>query len=577
MRAPLLLVVLLVLVSLATPAMATPSQASQPTSFSLPTADLAEVDLQTLPALDSRALDAAERAARRNAPIGAVAPRFAEPVPVDFTPYDSGTWQALDDGSRLWRLRLRSPGAVNLNLALIPFRPPEGARLWVYGPDRAVVHGPFVGHRDHDLPELWTPLVPGEEIVVELVLPASVADADPGVTISRLHHGFRGLRQATQVDTRDGQGSCNNDVACAEADPWRDQTRAVAWFTLNGIGACSGQLINNTLQDGRPYFLTAFHCGVSANNASTTVFYWQVESPTCGALSGGDLSKTTNGATWRADDPATDFALLELPAQPPADFDVYYVGWDISGAVPQGAVGIHHPELQEKAISFDTNPLTTNSGVPGLTDGTHWRVGNWEDGTTEPGSSGSCIYDPTNQLCVGILTGGFASCQDLREDYYGKLAVAWSGGSTTTRLQSWLDPAGLGVTSFSGYDPSDAPTGTTCTPDADTMCLRDGRFLIEVTYSDFDGNVDAAQVANAGTSDSGLFWFFQPDNWELLVKVLDGCGVNGNYWVFAAGTTNVGWLLEITDLDNGTRWTGTNPLGQPAPAITDTNAFATCP
>ena len=76
---------------------------------------------------------------------------------------------------------------------------------------------------------------------------------------------------------------------------------------------------------------------------------------------------------------------------------------------------------------------------------------------------------------------------------------------------------------------------------------------------------------------SGNFFFFSPANWEMLVKVLDGCAFNGHYWVFASGATDVGWELTIEDTESGETWTGSNPLGQRSPAITDTAAFATCP
>ncbi|MCP4658622.1 MAG: hypothetical protein GY856_24695 [bacterium] len=80
-----------------------------------------------------------------------------------------------------------------------------------------------------------------------------------------------------------------------------------------------------------------------------------------------------------------------------------------------------------------------------------------------------------------------------------------------------------------------------------------------------------------GSDDSGLLWFFDPDNWELLVKVLDGCAVNQRYWVFAAATTNVETTLEVTDSLSGQMKTYHNPLGTSAAAVTDTFAFATCP
>ncbi|MCP4658010.1 MAG: hypothetical protein GY856_21585 [bacterium] len=80
-----------------------------------------------------------------------------------------------------------------------------------------------------------------------------------------------------------------------------------------------------------------------------------------------------------------------------------------------------------------------------------------------------------------------------------------------------------------------------------------------------------------GSDDSGLFWFFDPDNWEMLVKVLDACGLNGRYWVFAAATTNVEYTLRVVDTETDSVVEYHNPLGTASPAITDTSAFATCP
>jgi hypothetical protein len=78
------------------------------------------------------------------------------------------------------------------------------------------------------------------------------------------------------------------------------------------------------------------------------------------------------------------------------------------------------------------------------------------------------------------------------------------------------------------------------------------------------------------SDDSGIFWFFDPENWEMLVKVLDGCALNGHYWIFAAATTNVEYTLRVTDALTGRSKSYFNPLGNAAAAITDAGAFATC-
>ena len=79
------------------------------------------------------------------------------------------------------------------------------------------------------------------------------------------------------------------------------------------------------------------------------------------------------------------------------------------------------------------------------------------------------------------------------------------------------------------------------------------------------------------SDDSGLFFFFNEDNVEMLVKVLDGCGITGRFWVFAAATTNVEYTLRVTDTDTGTTKSYFNRLGTASPAITDTAALDVCP
>lgn len=116
-----------------------------------------------------------------------------------------------------------------------------------------------------------------------------------------------------------------------------------------------------------------------------------------------------------------------------------------------------------------------------------------------------------------------------------------------------------------------------CEPDLETLCLNQGRFRVTAEWKDFDGNTGPAKVVPFGADDSGLLWFFAPDNWEVLIKVLNGCPVNQNYWVFAAATTNVQYTIRVTDTKNGSVKQYTNPLGRVSPAITDTEAFKTCP
>ncbi len=117
----------------------------------------------------------------------------------------------------------------------------------------------------------------------------------------------------------------------------------------------------------------------------------------------------------------------------------------------------------------------------------------------------------------------------------------------------------------------------TCTPTAQALCLNEGRFQVEVNWEDFSATTGPGSAVEVpGITDSGLFWFFTNDNFEMLVKVLDGCGLNDRYWTFFAATTNVAFDVTVTDSVTGSRKRYSNPLGQPANAVTDTNSLATC-
>ncbi|MXY16081.1 MAG: PKD domain-containing protein [Acidobacteria bacterium] len=116
------------------------------------------------------------------------------------------------------------------------------------------------------------------------------------------------------------------------------------------------------------------------------------------------------------------------------------------------------------------------------------------------------------------------------------------------------------------------PAGT-CEPDAQTRCLQDSRYAVSVEWHKGDGESGRGAVVPEGTNDSGLFRFFSRENWEILIKVLDGCAVNGHMWVYAASTTDLGYTIRVTDTVTGGVKEYRNEPGLPAPAITDATAF----
>lgn len=109
-----------------------------------------------------------------------------------------------------------------------------------------------------------------------------------------------------------------------------------------------------------------------------------------------------------------------------------------------------------------------------------------------------------------------------------------------------------------------------CVAGAETLCLQQGRFRVEVEFV-ADGNPGVGQAVPL-TSDTGFFWFFNKENLELVVKVLDGRDINGNFWVFYGGLSDVEYTLTVTDSETGGRKIYQNPNGTQA-SVGDTAAF----
>lgn len=434
--------------------------------------------VQTLDTVATQAMRSVDNAAlqqRHPLPLGGGPLRFAEPLTTSLSPTKHGTWERLDDGTWLWRLRIRSDDALTLHLGFTTYRMPSGAELYVYSPGYESVIGPFTAADNEDHGQLWTPALPGDEAVLEVTVPAA-QKSNLQLTLGQITHGFRPLRTTGAKRAAKASGACNVDVACEEADPWRNQLRAVARFTTNRGTLCTGTLINNTAGDQTPYFLAANHCGITPENAASVVVYWNFQNSFCrsngsaGGAGDGALDESSSGAFYRASTgpsqhrynaliQGSDFTLIELDDPIDSSFDARFAGWSRIDDAPDRSVTVHHPSGEEKRISFDFDPARITSYLDSTVAvvPTHLRVANWDVGTTEPGSSGAPLFN-ANQRVVGMLSGGFAECtsptaDNDRPDWYGRLAWAWDSGDTQdTRLSPWLDPLGVGATSVQGLD-----------------------------------------------------------------------------------------------------------------------------
>ncbi|HKV07355.1 MAG TPA: hypothetical protein VJ725_04390 [Thermoanaerobaculia bacterium] len=112
-----------------------------------------------------------------------------------------------------------------------------------------------------------------------------------------------------------------------------------------------------------------------------------------------------------------------------------------------------------------------------------------------------------------------------------------------------------------------------CVPGPSRLCLNQGRFAVEATFTAPGQSPGTASVVKL-TDETGYLWFFNSSNVEAVVKVLNGCGLNGKFWVFAGGLTDVQVTLTVTDTQTGNSKTYTNPQGTAFRPIQDTVALA---
>ena len=150
---------------------------------------------------------------------------------------------------------------------------------------------------------------------------------------------------------------------------------------------------------------------------------------------------------------------------------------------------------------------------------------------------------------------------------------SWSSPGFFTVVLTVTDGAEESVASMTFLVEASKPAGT-CEPDAHTLCLQDSRYAVAVDWWQTEGERQRADVVHEGSNDSGLFRFFGEENWEVLVKILDGCSINEHVWVYAASSTNLGFSIQVEDTVTSETREYRNETGVPAAAVADAEAFS---
>ena len=431
--------------------------------------------------------------------------RFGFNHPTQINSNANGTWIQAKNGDLIWLVRIKCPEALTINLAFNQTEIPSGNELYVYNPDKTFILGKFTQEHLYE-GQLGTELVPGDEVIIEYYVPAS--NEKGHVQLNNVTHGYRTAREFHEK-AFGSSGNCNLNVNCPQGGPWQLERNGVVMLVSGNSGFCSGSLINNSLNNGKPYVLTANHC---FSNPATWVFRFNWQSAGCNNPATEPTFQSLSGGVLRARASASDFCLVEITGglqggTVPAAYTPYFNGWDNSGNTPTSAVGIHHPSGDIKKISFENNPLisTTFGGSPA---NSHWGVTSWDEGVTEGGSSGSPLFDQNHRI-IGQLHGGASACgAPVLSDEYGKISYSWTpaNSDSTNQLKYWLDPTQSNATFVNGYDPSGGVpiqvdpivsavggvSGTFCSAEVTpTVTIANGGAVtltsVTITYG-FDGN-----------------------------------------------------------------------------------------
>jgi hypothetical protein len=239
-----------------------------------------------------------------------------------------------------------------------------------------------------------------------------------------------------------------------------------------------------------------------------------------------------SGAVLRSRRVPSDFALVEITGglvngTVPDTYNTYFPGWDNSDDIPTSALCVHHPSGDIKKLAFDNNALSSSNGMGSSEPNSQWRT-QWDlNTTTEPGSSGSPLFDQAGRI-IGQLWGGGASCFNLNlPDFYGKVSYSWepSGSNSTNQLKYWLDPNNDGNTTLDGFDPITICASTYNSTTTEELCHGDDSGSIDVVFT-AGNSTGATYDIGSGPQATGSFTNLTAGTYTITVIDGDTCSTD---------------------------------------------------
>ncbi|WP_298422604.1 trypsin-like peptidase domain-containing protein [uncultured Kordia sp.] len=465
-------ITLFVLLSFILQATAQNSQRPQPESWNLST--IAKVTPIELPRPNLTALQAEDVV---NDADKSIPWRFGYDHFVDYGITNAGKWHTLPNGDRIWRINFVSPDALTMNLIFDQYNIPKGAKVYIYNDDHSEILNEFTHLHNNPEEILGTWMLHGESLWIEYFEPKKVS-GQGRLNIGNVVHGYRTVEMYDDANPEalNDSGACNVDVNCdissfnSDAHNIKEGVKkSVAMLVTGGSGFCTGALVNNTDNDGTPYFLTANHCLGGSVSGWAFRFNWASDESVADCATNApsvdnSFIQTASGAILRASNSKSDMALLEITDV--AFFstnsaDLVWAGWNRSTTdVPSLVVGVHHPSGDIQKVCVDTDGAYRNTILFNGNPATEiWHIDAWDLGVTEPGSSGSPLFDQDG-LIIGKLSGGYAACSGTNdnnlEDWYGRFGISWDFSAINSQqLKFWLDPAGTNPITLQQFPPSE--------------------------------------------------------------------------------------------------------------------------
>ena len=372
------------------------------------------------------------------------------------------SWTSIP-GGQIAAVSLTSPDALGMRLGLLVDQMPMTAllRFYAQGAEQVfevsgqeimetLARNRAAGDTSDEARTYWSPVIDGQEMTVEIELPAGVAPDKAMFSIPRVSHLFSLPLETRALQKQIGAvGSCNLDAMCYTST-WELESLATARMIYTKDGSswlCTGTMMSDSdPSTDIPYFLTADHCLSTQTVASTLQTYWFYRASSCGSATLSPGTRTlTSGATLLYASSNTDTSFLRLNS--PAPGGTWKSGWSTDlPVISTSIVGLHNPKGDLQKISFGTItdydschdvPSTDYFACIPATSGSvdHLQVV-WSQGTIEGGSSGSGLWavSGSDHYLVGQLTGGTFSCvTPTATAFYGSFAVAYNAA-----LSQWL-------------------------------------------------------------------------------------------------------------------------------------------